>query len=163
MFRHLPLTVALLALSSAAGADTSGFNPHSLYLGAGFSYNQIDSPFGGGSADATGVTVFAGYDLPSQIAQVRTRAELGYSQTSDFYTGADIKGLWLAGVLEKDMPEIHPRLFVLGRAGFDIGDDDGILMGVGAGMHLAPKLDVRGEFLNKDSTTVVQASLVLQF
>ena len=64
---------------------------------------------------------------------------------------------------KKDLPEISRNLFAIGRAGLDFGDDDGLLLGAGAGFHLTPKVDVRGEYLAKNASTVYQASLVVNF
>jgi len=161
------LLLAFSALPMMAQADNSGqgFQPERLQLGGSLSQNVIDSPFGGSNVDATGLSIFAGYELDNDIDQVKTTVEVGYTQTDDFFNGpdSDISGFWFAGVAEKQLPEINPNLFAIARLGLDIGDDDGILLGAGAGFHLTPKLDVRGEYINKDASSVYQASFVLNF
>ena len=167
MKKHFPLLLAFSSLPMMAQADNSGqgFQPERLQLGGSLSQNVIDSPFGGGNVDATGLSIFAGYELDNDIDQVKTTVEVGYTQTDDFFNGpdSDISGFWFAGVAEKQLPEINPNLFAIARLGLDIGDDDGILLGAGAGFHLTPKLDVRGEYINKDASSVYQASFVLNF
>ncbi len=167
MKKHIPLLLALSSLPLMAQADNhgQGFQPERLQLGASLSHNVVDSPFGGGNVDAMGMSIFAGYELDNDIDQVKTTVEIGYSQTDDFFKGPhnDISGLWVAGVVEKQLPEINPNLFALARLGLDLGDDDGILLGAGAGFHLTPKVDVRGEYINKDASSVYQASFVLNF
>ncbi|PHS63696.1 MAG: hypothetical protein COB09_10655 [Thalassobium sp.] len=167
MKKHFPLLLAFSALPMMAQADNSGqgFQPERLQLGGSLSQNVIDSPFGGSNVDATGLSIFAGYELDNDIDQVKTTVEVGYTQTDDFFNGpdSDISGFWFAGVAEKQLPEINPNLFAIARLGLDIGDDDGILLGAGAGFHLTPKLDVRGEYINKDASSVYQASFVLNF
>lgn len=167
MKKHFPLLLAFSALPMVAQADNSGqgLQPERLQLGGSLSQNVIDSPFGGSNVDATGLSIFAGYELDNDIDQVKTTVEVGYTQTDDFFNGpdSDISGFWFAGVAEKQLPEINPNLFAIARLGLDIGDDDGILLGAGAGFHLTPKLDVRGEYINKDASSVYQASFVLNF
>lgn len=161
MKKLLPLAL-MCALPITAQAE--GFDRNRLHLGAGVSYNQFDAPFGGRTESAAGVNLFAGYELKNNIADVVTYVEGGYAQTDDFYgSGTDVRGLWVSGVMEKDLPEIGRNLFVLGRLGVDIGDDDGVFMGAGAGVHLNRKTDLRAEFLNKDATSVVQVSLTFGF
>ena len=167
MKKHIPLLLALSSLPLMAQADNhgQGFQPERLQLGASLSHNVVDSPFGGGNVDAMGMSIFAGYELDNDIDQVKTTVEIGYSQTDDFFKGPhnDISGLWVAGVVEKQLLEINPNLFALARLGLDLGDDDGILLGAGAGFHLTPKVDIRGEYINKDASSVYQASFVLNF
>lgn len=163
-FFPLAFAVALPALSVAT-VEAAEFDPKKLHVGAGISHNVVDSPFGGRSESAPGLSFFAGYELDNDWSQVKTSVELGFDKTDDFYSGADsdIDGFWVAGVIEKDMPEIHQNLFVLARGGFDFGDDDGLLIGAGVGLHLTKHVDFRGEFINKDATSVYQASWVLNF
>ncbi|WP_286719066.1 outer membrane beta-barrel protein [Thalassolituus sp. UBA2009] len=167
MKKNLPLVLAFCALPTAVLAENTapGFQIERLQLGGSLSHNVVDSPFGGGNVDAMGVSIFAGYELDNDIDQVKTTVEIGYSQTDDFFKGphSEISGLWVAGVVEKQLPEINPNLFALARLGLDLGDDDGILLGAGAGFHLTPKLDIRGEYINKDASSVYQASFVLNF
>ena len=154
----------LTAAFTSAPAMADGFDASDLYVGGGVSENVVDSPFGGGSDDAVGYTLFAGYEFDNDYSQVKTSAEIGYSETDEFDdVNDDISGLWLAGVIEKDLPEISRNLFAIGRAGLDFGDDDGLLLGAGAGFHLTPKVDVRGEYLAKNASTVYQACLVVNF
>ncbi len=154
----------LFSLQVNAEQAASGFDKNRLHLGAGVSYNHIDMPFGGRSADAAGINLFVGYELSNRMPDVVTTVELGYGQTDDFYAdGTDISGLWIAGTIAKDLPEINPNLFAIGRLGLDGGDDDGLIIGAGAGLHLNKYLDLRGEYIKKDASSVLQASLVYNF
>lgn len=165
MKKRFPLLLALSSLPMMVQADNRVFQPERLQLGGSVSQNIVDSPFGGSHVDAVGLSVFAGYELDNDIDQVKTTIEIGYSQTDDFFKGpdSDISGLWVAGVAEKQLPEINPNFFAIARLGLDIGDDDGILLGAGAGFHLTPKVDIRGEYINKDASSVYQISFVLNF
>ncbi|MAS24874.1 MAG: hypothetical protein CMI03_16465 [Oceanospirillaceae bacterium] len=165
--KHVNKYLTSLALTAgfvSAPVMAEGLDAKNLYVGGGISENVVDSPFGGGSDDAFGYTLFAGYEFQNSYPLVKTSAEIGYSDTDDFdRVDDDINGLWVAGVIEKDLPEINDKFFVIGRAGLDFGDDDGLLLGAGAGFHLTPKLDLRGEYIAKDSSSVYQASVAVNF
>ncbi|MCA6065078.1 outer membrane beta-barrel protein [Thalassolituus marinus] len=159
------IATGLMMLAVPAVATAEGFDQSKLRLGAGFNNNVIDSPFGGSSIDALGFSLFAGYELDNNMSDVTTSVEAGYNQTEDFINSvdSDVSGLWVAGVAEKNLSEINPRLFAMARLGLDLGDDDGLFLGAGVGMHLNEKVDLRGEYINKDATTVYQISAVLNF
>ncbi|WP_221797850.1 outer membrane beta-barrel protein [Oceanobacter mangrovi] len=150
-------TLALAETNMSGGDDLA----KKLYLGGGLSYNTVDSPFGGGSIDATGVQGLVGLDLGHHSGGISTKLEVGYSQTDDFdNTNQNISGLWGALVAEKSLPEIDRNLSLLGRVGVDVGDDDGILTGVGVGYQLTNELQLRGEFINKDASNQYMGSLI---
>lgn len=162
--KKIMLTSALLtSLSATANDDKMQLIVDNLYLGGSVSQNVIDSPFGGSSLDASGFSVFAGYELNNDIQQVETSVEVGYSKTGDFVTNNDISGLWLSAVAQKHLPEIDQRLSALARAGIDFGDDDGVFMGVGVAFSLIPQVDLRAEWINKDASTVYQFGAAYKF
>lgn len=167
--KKIILTTGLLFASqvSLVNAEEMSLNIdiNKLYVGAGFNQNVVDSPFGTGSRDAKGISFFAGYQLENKIDQLETSIEAGYSKTDDFFQGPnnDIGGLWLSGVAKKQLPEIDPRLSALAKVGVDFGDDDGIFMGAGAAFQFLEKVELRGEYLNKDASTVYQLSAVYHF
>ena len=165
MKRLLPIVITAATLPFAAvSAQAENRLPENLYIGGGFNQNIIDSPWGG-SESATGFTVFGGLDFENGIAGLNSSVELGYGDTEDFYdnTDSDINGPWVALVGEKSLPEIDPRLSVLGRLGLDLGDDDGLLLGAGVGFDVTNNVGLRGEFINKDATSVYQISALLHF
>ena len=97
-----------------------------------------------------------------------TAVEFGYSDTGDFYNSngngdEDINGVWVAAVAEKYLPEIDPRLSVIGRGGLDLGDDDGIFLGAGAGFKVNEQVGLRAEFINKDASSVYQVGALFHF
>lgn len=143
--------------------------PKGLYVGGGINYNSIDldSIFSGLDREtAPGFQLFAGLPIPSSITGFNTFAEFGYFQTDTFnFAGQKerVRGVWGAGVLQRDLNEIDPNLYALARAGLEVGDDDGVFMGIGAGYRVNSKVDVRAEFLNKDLLTSYQLNALIRF
>ncbi|WP_370291788.1 outer membrane beta-barrel protein [Thalassolituus sp.] len=163
----LPLAFALASTTAIADDHASSGNVKDrIYLGANISHNTIDSPFSGGDLDAAGYSIFGGLKFPNSTAGLTTSAEFGYSDTEDFFNGngdTDINGFWLAGVAEKSLPELDPRLSAIGRLGLDFGDDDGIFLGAGIGFKASEVLGLRAEFINKDASGVYQIGALFNF
>lgn len=151
-------------------SNQSSATPTGLYLGGGLSYNSIDldSMFSGTDREtAPGFQLFAGLPIQSSISGFKTFAEVGFFQTDEFDFGSNnkerVRGVWGAAVLQRDLNEINPNLYALARAGIEVGDDDGVFMGVGAGYRVSSKVDVRAEFLNKDLLTSYQLNALVRF
>ncbi len=144
--------------------------PEGLYAGGGLNYNDLDlgSVFSGANNEtALGFQIFAGLPIASSIEGFKTFAEVGFFRTTSFDFGAGNKekvtGVWGSGVLQRDLNEIDPNLYGLARIGLEIGDDDGIFMGVGAGYRINQQVEVRAEFVNKDLLTSYQANALFRF
>ena len=165
-------SLVTIAASTAVAQDTSSetSSAKGLYLGGGISYNDLDA----GSifdeidnASASGFQLFAGLPIASSIKGFETFVELGYFQTNTFKLATGVKervrGVSGSFVLQRNLNEIDPNLYGLARIGAEIGDDDGILMGVGAGYRLSPKVEFRAEFVNKDLVTSYQAKALVRF
>lgn len=184
MLKYISLSLCLIATTSTALADTKStrtsnttqsstlqertsqaFNPKALYAGFGLSANRVDSPFKGfSSKTASGLQGFMGYNFGT-VNTLTTAAEVGYSQTSDFYKDidSDVAGLWLAGLIKAPIPNSDPRLKLLGKAGYDLGDDSGVFLGVGAEFSFNPVVALRAEYLNKDALTSYQFNVIVNF
>ncbi|MCY0964437.1 outer membrane beta-barrel protein [Parathalassolituus penaei] len=135
-----------------------------LQVGGGLSYNQIDSPFRHGhSEDANGVNMFVGYEFDSGWNAIDTSVEVGFNRTDRFDEYHDnVAGPWVALVGQRAVREVDPRLSVIGRVGLDVGDDDGVLMGVGFGFMIDPAVQLRAEYINRDATTQMLGSVVVK-
>ena len=137
-----------------------------LYVGMGFNHNRIDSSTLGGGQDGKtgGVQFFAGYQLKSRNG-FDLAAEAGVIQTGNFYSGTNIDadGIWAAGVVKKNLPEINDKLAAIVRLGLGLQGDDGLLMGFGAQYRLHPQAFMRLEYLNKDLSQSYQLNAVYQF
>lgn len=165
---------ALIATSAnaeqAAEPTTDNALPSGFYVGGGLSYNDLDlgSVINGVSnKSASGFQLFAGLPLNNSIQSIKTYAELGLFQTQKFDFGPgnknDVTGISGSVVLEKDLSEIDHRLYALARLGLEVGDDDGIFMGIGAGFRLTPQIEMRTEFVNKDLISSYQVNALIRF
>lgn len=181
MMKNILAVTVLAASTQLAFADdfdnqhTNASNqaanvPAGLYIGGGINYNSLDLGSMFSVADretAGGFQLFAGVPIESSIAGFKTFAEVGFFQTEGFDFGANnkerVRGVWGAGVLQRDLNEINPNLYALARAGLEVGDDDGVFMGFGAGYRVSSKVDVRAEFLNKDLLTSYQLNALVRF
>jgi len=164
------LLAMLVAASSSAMAEQAVQLPQGFYAGGGINYNDLDLSSvadGASNETATGIQLFAGLPLANNIEGFNTFAEAGYFRTSEFDFGPGLEetvtGIWGAAVMTKDLNEINPNLYALGRIGIDLGDDDGIFMGIGAGYKINEKVDVRAEFVNKDLITSYQLNALYRF
>lgn len=164
------LSALMSAMIVSAPALAEPELPSGLYVGGGVSYNDLD--FGsvldnGADETAFGIQAFVGLPFDNNIEGFDTFAEIGFFRTDEFDFGNNVKekvtGVNASVILQRDLNEIHENLYALGRAGFELGDDDGLLTGFGAGFRLTSRLDVRAEFVNKDLTTSYQANVLFRF
>jgi len=51
---------------------------------------------------------------------------------------------------------------VLGRIGFDLGDDDGFVFGVGAGYSVNRDIQLRSEYIVRDTINSIQFNVVFR-
>src|SRR5256885_3873989 len=139
------IAVALIAAGLSSIAAAQGFDNRRLYFGGGLSSNSIS-----GADNATGFQVFGGYNFPALARNFYVDAEAGYMDTGKFKKTVTVgpfsvtaedkaKGLWGSGVARY---MVAPQWELLGRLGYDFGDDDGVMVGIGGGyiLHQNPKL-----------------------
>ena len=156
MKKMIPAVVLLSMLSGplmAAEATKSKplLNKSKMAVGVGIANNSI------GSNDETGFQFFAAYDLDqvNLMDNVNTSIEFGYMDYGDF-AGGNSGGLWVTGVVDGN---ITGNLDWLGRLGLDLGDDDGFMFGAGVGYNLNKKMQLRGEYVIRDSIDSLQINL----
>ena len=68
-------------------------------------------------------------------------------------TETDARGLWTTAVAS--LP-LNNNMNLLGRLGLDLGDDDGIMLGIGTHFHLQNRRAIRGEFVIRDDVDSIQ-------
>jgi hypothetical protein len=158
------ITLACISALSLPTFAESKINTDKLSIGAGINYNRIDnSMFGGSDLKANGFQVFGGYEHGNKKG-FDLSTEVGAISTEDFdNTNTDADGIWIAGVIKKELPEINNKLAGLVRIGYGIGGDDGLIMGFGAQLRVNPAVVIRLEYLNKDITQSYQANAVYHF
>lgn len=162
------IALVMVLMTIAGFAQARGNNQGGLYLGAGVSNNELD----GFSGDATGYQVFAGYSLDMiKLGALKSAVEVGYMNSGDFEqcvnipffgnvcSEGSIDGVWANYVVSYDFA---PSVSGLGRVGLDFGDDDGLMVGAGIGFKLAPKVELRGEYVLRDHIDSLQANLLFR-
>lgn len=152
------LSILIISMLFVFQAHAQGFDSKQIFLGGGLSTNDID--FGD---DATGFQIFAGMPLPVNMGSAKLSAEVGYMDSGDFdgpfgFGSFDVKGIWTTAVIE--FP-ISNNIDLIGRAGLDFGDDDGLMIGGGIGIPVSNKIDIRVEYVIRDNMDSLQANIVI--
>jgi hypothetical protein len=138
-------------------------NQSDFYIGGGVSYNDLDN-----FDEAIGLQVFGGYDLPVELRGSMLSVEVGYWDSGDFEkrvppgftVETSANGLWATAVWAVHLSQ---SIDLLARLGYDFGDDDGLMGGIGGGFDLNPTLQLRVEFVARDDIDSLQANFVYHF
>lgn len=153
------MVLAVVCTSTATAQVFDG-----LYVGGGGSVNSLDN-----FRDAGGYQVFAGYDVGLKLGGFSTAVELGYMDSGKYKLKTTIPGLapttvvngaWVSGVASYPVTDY---MGVLGRVGYDFGDDNGPLVGVGVSSGLSKPLVVRGEYVSRKETRSIQINIIYGF
>ena len=160
MLKPLRVTAVLLAamvFSSAAAAQ--GFDLKRLFFGGGVSLNSVSY-----ADDGAGFQIFGGYNFPAIARNLYIDAEAGYMDTGRLDQGVcsgfcnrRVNGPWATGVVRY---LVAPKVELIGRAGLDLGDDDGPMVGIGVGFIVTPHVKLRGEFVVRDHVDSLQFNVV---
>ncbi|MEA5445098.1 outer membrane beta-barrel protein [Gammaproteobacteria bacterium AB-CW1] len=146
-------TAVLLAAPVQANEDLDGF-----HFGGGVSSNSVS-----GSRNAIGAQFFGGYDFGPILGDANLLAEVGYMD-SDFISDGrrrpSAQGLWATAVAQLPLTGYWS---LLGRAGLDFGDDDGLMVGVGGAWQANQQLQLRGEIIARDNIDSFQFNVVYGF
>jgi len=155
MKKRLPLLFILLLSTQLMAAEKSEKKPlldkQKFSVGAGIARNSV-GPF-----DKTGFQFFAAYDLDKVnfMEGVDTSIEFGYMDYG--FSGADADGLWATAVIDG---VIDGDFGWLARAGFDFGDDSGLMFGAGLGLNLNEKTVLRFEYVIRDEVDSIQLNFL---
>ncbi len=147
--------LALLITTSTAYAQN--LDTKQIYFGGGLGYNSVNTNFYNNS-DAVGFQVFAGLPLAVNMGSAALAVEVGYMDTGNFDRGGSANGLWSTAVASVPL---NNKLKLVGRLGYDFGDDDGAMIGGGVGFPVANKMDMRVEYVVRDHIDSLQANLVI--
>lgn len=143
----------------AAQAQAAGTDAKQIYFGGGIGFNEINNRNFNNDNDAVGFQIFAGLPLAVNMGAAALAVELGYMDTGDFDGGGSAEGVWSTAVAS--LP-LNNNLKLLGRLGYDFGDDDGIMIGAGIGIPAGNKMDVRLEYVIRDNVDSLQANLIIR-
>jgi hypothetical protein len=173
MKRVFSLIIVLCALPMVAMAAPPSGDP--FYFGVGLSRNSTSASALGAKVDVdgTGYQFFGGYELGNfglKQKNLSFAAEVGYMDTGKMkgdvtFLGISIpvevkaKGLWATMVARF---AVKPQLDVLGRLGADLGDDSGLMFGVGVGYWFDKSIQLRGEYVVRDSVDSLQLNLIFR-
>lgn len=154
-------TALFLSLLVAMPAGAAELHADRFYAGGGLGHNEVNRD------DANGIQLFAGYRLPARLGQADPAIEIGIWDSGDLEVStpagerdASADGVWFNGVVQ--MP-LSDSVNLLGRAGYDFGDDDGLMAGGGLGVALSECVSVRGEIVVRDNTDSLQGNFVYWF
>lgn len=152
---------------AASQRSSSGFQQEYLYIGGGLGINSLS-----GFDDAMGWQIFGGYELPYMIGDAKTAIEVGYMNSGEFEMAIQIppfppikvtteaKGLWATGVVSYP---VNKQFDLIGRVGLDLGDDNGLMLGGGAGFNINNEMQIRAEYVIRENIDSLQANFVYRF
>jgi len=150
------LVLGLLVATSSVYAQN--FDTKQIYFGGGLGYNSVNNNSFYNNSDAVGFQVFAGLPLAVNMGSAALAVEVGYMDTGNFDRGGSANGLWSTAVASVPL---NNKLKLVGRLGYDFGDDDGVMIGGGVGFPVANKMDMRVEYVVRDHIDSLQANLVI--
>ena len=153
--------VLFVSMLSVLPAHAAGLDANKIFIGGGFSINDI-----GYGDDAIGFQIFGGIPIPVDMGKAKLSAEVGYMDSGHFEknvpgfgtVSSKATGLWANAVIE--VP-VGNKIDLIGRAGLDIGDDDGLMIGGGIGIPVGKKVDIRFEYVVRQNIDSLQANIVL--
>ena len=156
------IVVGLMLVASQVSAieeSAKGIDAKQIYFGGGLGLNDANY-----SDSAIGFQVFAGLPLPIKTENVKLSVEVGYMDSGNFErnlgrVSAKANGLWGTAVAEIPLKD---NISAIGRIGLDIGDDDGIMIGAGIGFKMNEKMDLRAEYVIRDTIDSLQVNLVIR-
>lgn len=152
-----------IQMNATAAETQSSRISDDFYVGAGLSSNSLT-----GFDDATGFQIFGGYILPFRVGGATHSVEVGYMDSGDFeetilFLGIPFEidesaeGLWGTYTFNKPLAD---NVNLIARGGFDIGDDDGLMLGIGFEFDFDAPIKLRTEFVQRDNVDSLQLNVV---
>lgn len=152
----------LMALALTAPAQAESLNVEGFYVGAGLNFNSLSNV-----GSARGFQVIGGYELDYKINDdISSAVEIGFLDTSNFErinsTGndGDVSGFWVS--MLGSVP-LSPKTDMLARLGYDFGDDDGLLLGMGMQYKFDTKVALRMEYVAREHMNGLQVNVRIKF
>lgn len=153
---YLP-TLSIVALATVLATPVSAdenlplLNKDLFSIGGGISINSTNR-----KDDEIGFQIFSAYDMNeiNLMEGVASSIEAGYM---DYGFSGDSSGIWLNWVVSGAIQE---KWGWLARAGYDFGDDDGLMIGGGASYALDDRMQLRGEYVIRDNVDSLQFNIL---
>ena len=123
-----------------------------ISIGVGISNNSISGPI----SDEIGYQIFAAYDLNqvNLMDGVKSSVEFGIM---DYGFRRDSTGIWATYVADG---VISGQVGWLARAGLDVGDDSGLMIGAGVSYAANEGMELRGEYVIRDDIKSLQFNIL---
>ena len=159
MMRNTHLYMAAFILLSGAWvtpvfADESQalLDINKFSIGGGISTNSVSGPV----SDEIGYQFFGAYNLNqiNLMEGVHSSVEFGYM---DYGFSGDSSGIWATYVVDGSL---GGKFDWLARLGLDIGDDSGLMLGVGLGYSVNSRMELRGEYVIRDEVDSLQFNIL---
>ncbi len=122
-------------------------------VGAGLSINSVGGPVD----DELGFQIYGAYSLSqlNLMDGVNSSIEFGYMDYG--FNGSDSDGIWGTFVVDGALGE---QGHWLARLGYDIGDDNGLMLGAGLGVSMDSRTRLRLEYVIRDEIDSIQLNLL---
>ena len=163
------LMASMVLMCGFAANAQAEFNQNKLYAGGGVAFNKTSSAFNT-DENAIGFQFFGGYDLDEEITltdNIGFAVEVGYTSSGEFEIGScpfcskfTLDGLWVNAVADYKIDE---EFSFLNRLGYDLGDDDGVMMGMGVEYNIDANIALRGEIVMRGAYKSFQANALYRF
>jgi len=152
----------VLAMTAHVEAQAEGLDAKQFYLGGGLNFNSLP-----GVGSARGFQFFGGYNFKFKLNEdISSALEIGYMDSGNFDrinnagNSNDVNGLWVA--MLESVP-LSRKTDMLVRAGYDFGDDDGLLIGAGLQYKFDTKVALRMEYVTREHVNGLQANVLVKF
>lgn len=156
---------AILLALSLTGPASAG----SIYGGLGMNFNHLRAETSDHWA-GQGYQLFAGYHFGALLGHERIdwMLEGGYFNSGSFGGRIDLGGIehvaaegyWVSGVLDVRFGEMGSFLF---RGGYDLGNDEGLLAGIGLGLRFEERYQIRTEVVGRQTVDSLQVNFTIDF
>lgn len=155
--RTIKKSLAVFAVSLLLAAQVSGvaaeesqplLDKSKFSMGLGVSSNSLSGPID----DEIGYQIFGAYDLSriNLMEGVHSSVEFGIM---DYGFNSNSTGIWGTYVVDG---KLGGGFGWLARLGLDLGDDNGLMLGAGAGYQINKKMDIRLEYVIRDEVDSLQ-------
>lgn len=149
-------------MSAPMVALAEGIDTKRIYVGGGLGFNSLPDV-----GSARGFQFIGGYQFKTKLNDdISSALEIGYMDSGNFdrlngsLSTGDATGAWIA--MLESVP-LTRKVAVLGRLGYDFGDDDGLLLGAGMQYKFDTKVALRTEYVAREHINSLQVNVLVNF